>query len=87
MHFLSTFLSITTLLATVFAQAGHLKNHTQEYYLKTKLKPHQKGKARYDGLYLGAYHTGAGLNDAVLVKNQVRPPSNPIAYQSQQHPC
>lgn len=71
MHFLTTLFSITTLVTTVFSQAGGIKNNTQEYYLKTKLKPNQRGKARYDGLYLETYHTGAGLSDAVLVKSEV----------------
>ena len=80
MHFLPTLLSFTTLLATVFAQAGGIKNNTQEYRLMTRLKPNQRGKDRYGGLYVQTYHTGAGLSDAVLTKNKVSSrPRQPFA--------
>lgn len=76
MHLINTLASLAALL--VLAQAD-LKNHTQEYYLKTKLKPNQSGKEDYAGLYVSSYHTGAGLSDATLDKNSVRqlplPPS------------
>ncbi|KAI9697997.1 MAG: hypothetical protein M1836_004350 [Candelina mexicana] len=39
-------------------------NTTQEYFLKTEVI--YGGPYRFDGLYLSAYHTGAGLNDATL---------------------
>lgn len=78
MRFLFTVLTLSTLIAAAFSQADGIKNTTQEYYLKTKLKPNQRGKARYDGLYLQTYHTGAGLSDAVLTKHRVPPPSLPI---------
>lgn len=37
--------------------------HTPKFYLKTK-----SSKPQFDGLYLGSYHTGAGLGDAGLYK-------------------
>lgn len=45
-------------------------NTTREYNLKTCLKPGQPDKSRFDNLWLYAYHTGAGLNDAVLDPNR-----------------
>lgn len=41
----------------------------KHYYLRTKLLPGQKHK-RFDGLYVQLYHTGAGLDDAVVTKNK-----------------
>ncbi|KAK5165107.1 uncharacterized protein LTR77_009204 [Saxophila tyrrhenica] len=52
---------------TLLTTAEAVKNTTQEFRLKTHVKPGQKGKAAYSDLYLEAYHTGAGLDDAVLV--------------------
>ena len=70
MHFTTAILSLTTLLGAAVVLAD-LKNTTCEYHLKTKLKDGQHGKDSYDGLYLSAYHTGAGLNDATFVKHEV----------------
>ncbi|CAK3932297.1 Hypothetical predicted protein [Lecanosticta acicola] len=42
-------------------------NSTQEYRLKTCLKPGQAGKEQYDNLWLVSYHTGAGLSDATFM--------------------
>ncbi|OAA65428.1 hypothetical protein SPI_02215 [Niveomyces insectorum RCEF 264] len=39
------------------------------FYLKTQVKSGQTGKDAFDGLYLYAYHTGAGTNDAMLSSN------------------
>ncbi len=39
-------------------------NTTQEYFLKTEVI--YGGPYRFNGLYLSAYHTGAGTNDATL---------------------
>ena len=61
---------ITALAALVLACEAALKNSSQEYYLQTKLKPGQSGKARFDGLWIEAYHTGAGLDDAVAVDSK-----------------
>lgn len=80
MHLLPTLLSLTALLAAALAQAGSIKNNTQEYHLMTKLKPNQRNKGRYGGLYLQTYHTGAGLSDAVLTKNKVRLPPRQRSY-------
>lgn len=47
------------------------------YILKTRVrnaanpsKPVDKSKVKYNNLYLWAYHTGAGLNDAVVSNNK-----------------
>jgi hypothetical protein len=58
---------VATLLLMSMGVEGALKNSTQKYRLKTDLKPGQPGKGRYNNLYLEAYHTGAGLDDAVMV--------------------
>ena len=67
------------LLAAIFAALSFITlascqnltlNTTQAYYLRTDLKPGQPDKARFDGLYLYAYHTGAGMNDAVFAANK-----------------
>ncbi|KAI9718883.1 MAG: hypothetical protein M1812_003767 [Candelaria pacifica] len=42
-------------------------NTTQEYLLRTQVI--YGGPYRFNGLYLSAYHTGAGLNDATLVRD------------------
>ncbi len=36
------------------------------FYLRTHVKSGQGNKQAFNGLYLFAYHTGAGLNDAML---------------------
>lgn len=42
-----------------------------EYRLKTQLvNDNDTAKAHFDGLYLTAFHTGAGTNDAVFVADQ-----------------
>lgn len=65
MHLSTALLSLGALASTAMAAT----NTTQEYYLKTALKPHQRNKAAYDNLYLVSYHTGAGLSDATFDKN------------------
>ena len=64
MRFINTIIVVATGLL-IGAEA--IKNTTQEFRLKTCLKPGQSGKKQYDNLYLEAYHTGAGLDDAVMV--------------------
>jgi len=54
-------------LATAWAQS---LNTSREFHLHTQLKPGQDGKARFDNLWLYAYHTGAGMNDAMLSANK-----------------
>lgn len=61
--------TITALSLATSALAAGI-NNTQEFYLRTELKTNETGKDAYDGLYIEAYHTGAGLNDAVLVANE-----------------
>ena len=67
-------MKLATLLITLYAfiattlAAPPLKNSTQEYYLKTALKPKQSGKGRFNNLWVVAWHTGAGLDDAVTLK-------------------
>lgn len=64
LHFITA--AVFLALGVVEAQ---IENTTQEYRLKTDLKPGQRGKQRFNNLYIEAYHTGAGLSDAVMVKN------------------
>ncbi|KAI9829331.1 MAG: hypothetical protein M1819_006394 [Sarea resinae] len=67
-------LSALTLTAASPAPISHDHKRdvapTQQYYLRTSLVPGSNGSSAHDGLYLEAYHTGAGLNDAVLVANK-----------------
>ncbi|CZT17457.1 uncharacterized protein RCC_03291 [Ramularia collo-cygni] len=59
---------INLLAATGLASAAVIERGAsvkQEYYLKTHVK---SGYNRFDNLYLEAYHTGAGLNDATFNK-------------------
>jgi len=65
MQFIVTFLSLITLLSTALAA----QNTSREYHLRTCLKPHQPGKERFENLWLQAYHTGAGENDATFTSN------------------
>lgn len=64
MDLLAILLAFTTLLATAFAQTA--VNTSQEYNLRTCLKPGQPHKARFDNLWMYAYHTGAGMNDVTF---------------------
>lgn len=64
---------LTTALAAFLwasTSAGEAINTSREFYLHTQLKPNQAGKERFDGLWLYAYHTGAGMNDAMLSRNK-----------------
>lgn len=69
LHLLSTYLSSTaaTATVTVTAPAPCFTPTGPEYYLKTQVI--KGGNSSKSGLYLEAYHTGAGENDAVLVPN------------------
>ncbi|PNS15084.1 hypothetical protein CAC42_2313 [Sphaceloma murrayae] len=61
------------LLITTFAFVGFSTaalNTTRSFKLMTKVKPGKSNKKQFNGLYLSAYHSGAGLNDAVLVKGK-----------------
>ena len=68
MNLINLILTLSAFFATALCQSPLFTNTSQEYHLKTKLKPGQAGKQRFDGLYLESYHTGAGLDDAVTVK-------------------
>ena len=57
----------STTTVTVTAPAPCFTPTGPEYYLKTHVV--DGGNSSKDGLYLDGYHTGAGLNDAVLVPN------------------
>ncbi|KAK0983102.1 hypothetical protein LTR91_011334 [Friedmanniomyces endolithicus] len=63
MQLLPALFAFSALVAAAVCQSV---NTSQEYNLKTCLKPNQPGKQRFDNLYLYAYHTGAGENDAVF---------------------
>lgn len=67
MHLITLITTLSTFLLTTNAA---LKNSSQEYYLQTKVKPGQTGKAHLNGLWLEAWHTGAGLDDAVAVPSK-----------------
>ncbi|KAK8200329.1 hypothetical protein HDK77DRAFT_225434 [Phyllosticta capitalensis] len=44
-----------------------------EFRLQTKLvNANDSTKAKFSGLYLSSYHTGAGLSDAVFIANETR---------------
>ena len=58
---LSTLIAAAGLVATAVARPP--------FKLRTQLKPGQTGKEAFDGLWLFAYHTGAGTNDAVMSSN------------------
>ncbi|KAF2227513.1 hypothetical protein BDZ85DRAFT_315086 [Elsinoe ampelina] len=48
-------------------------NTTRSFKLVTQVKANQlknKNKKQFDGLYLSGYHSGAGMNDAVLLKGK-----------------
>ncbi|KAK3721049.1 hypothetical protein LTR37_003339 [Vermiconidia calcicola] len=67
MQLIQLILTLATFLLTVKCQ---VQNTTQQYRLKTELKPNQPGKERYGNLYLAGYHIAAGLSDAVLLSDQ-----------------
>ena len=65
MHLSATVLAVATLASTAYSAL----NTTQEYRLRTSIKAHQRGKAHFNDLWLQAYHTGAGLDDATFTTN------------------
>ena len=76
---MQTIIALLTLGAVVFGQptpaspsSSTVANTTQEYNLRTCLKPGQDDKSRFDNLWLVAYHTGAGLNDATFNADRER---------------
>lgn len=60
---------VATALLWALGVEAAIQNTTQEYRLKTNIKSGQRSKQRFNDLYIEAYHTGAGLDDAVMVKN------------------
>ncbi|KAK5121537.1 hypothetical protein LTR85_005370 [Meristemomyces frigidus] len=61
----TTLLAFTTLLTAATAQYVGL-NTSQEFNIRTCLKPNQPGKERFDNLWLVGHHSGAGQSDAVF---------------------
>lgn len=64
-------LTLLSLAATGLAQISGA-NTTRSFLIKTCLQPNQTSSSnvsRFEDLYLTSYHTGAGLNDAVLTAN------------------
>ncbi|CAK7242803.1 MAG: hypothetical protein STHCBS139747_004305 [Sporothrix thermara] len=71
---LSTTLRVVTLMAGLWAALGYARNNdvasassidnNSPFVLRTQVK--NGGDAKFDDLYVFAYHTGAGLNDAML---------------------
>ncbi|KAK4987052.1 hypothetical protein LTR66_001544 [Elasticomyces elasticus] len=66
MRFLLLFCTITTLICSARCQPSPPFNTSREYLLRTEVKPHQRGKSRFNNLWVVSSHTGAGLGDAVL---------------------
>lgn len=64
---LFTAAAFTAIVWTASAQA---LNTSREFNLRTQLKAGQESKADYDGLWLYAHHTGAGMNDAMFTSNR-----------------
>ena len=89
MHFLCVL--ALPLLGLALAQIPPL-NTSQEFYVRTQVRPGQTGKEAFENLWLYAYHTGAGTNDAMLSSNKshaargslnasaLRPPSGRTLY-------
>ncbi|KAK5127302.1 hypothetical protein LTR08_004440 [Meristemomyces frigidus] len=69
MHLPTALLTLSTLLTTTLTQHTNL-NTSQEYNLRTCLKPNQPGKDRFENLWLSTYHIGAGQSDAVFLPNR-----------------
>ena len=63
-------MKLTAYLATLGAILPASLAATKYYNLKTALKAGQSGKAVFDNLYLEAFHSGAGFNDAVLTTSK-----------------
>lgn len=67
MHLSTVLLTLTTLTSTL---AVGVHNTSQEYRLKTAVKPNQPKKTRFNNLWLQGYHTGAGLNDVTFTTQE-----------------
>ena len=66
MHLLKAILAVQASAVLVQAQ---FSNTSQQFYLRTEVKPGQSGKAAFNNLWLYAYHTGSATNDAMLSSN------------------
>jgi len=64
MHFFTTALLAVSALSSTWAASTPKK-----YHLKTAVKPGQSGKARFNDLWLYAYHTAAGFNAVTFDKD------------------
>ncbi|KXL43587.1 hypothetical protein M433DRAFT_144936 [Acidomyces richmondensis BFW] len=64
MHFV-----FRTLLAVSAISSAWAASTPKKYHLKTSLKPGQSDKARFDELWLYAYHTAAGFNAVTFSKS------------------
>lgn len=65
---LASFVTLFTFLSAIFASP--LEPRVAEYHLQTRIVNGKNDKGTPKGnLLVEAYHTGAGLNDAVLTKN------------------
>jgi len=71
MRFITSTITILSVVASAVGQSLSL-NTSEAYYLRTQLKSNQTGQGKHEDLWLSAYHTGAGLNDAVLNSNRSR---------------
>lgn len=57
------------MLASMVTSGLAALNDTQQYRLKSELKPGQRNKRLFENMYLYSYHTGAGLGDATFSRN------------------
>ncbi|KAK5133724.1 hypothetical protein LTR08_007478 [Meristemomyces frigidus] len=77
MHPLTALLTLSTLLPTALTQYANL-NTSQEYNLRTCLKPNQPGKERFENLWLSTFHIGAAQSDAVFLPDRTN--TTPAAF-------
>lgn len=73
LSFLSTYLALastTTIAAAAAAKPKSTKTSTSSYSYLLQTHVINGGRKDFDGLYVQAYHTGAGLNDVTLGKGK-----------------
>jgi len=69
MIFFTTFVTLFTFFSVALSSPVESRA-LKEYRLQTKIVNNKNDHGSFKGkLWLSAYHTGAGLNDAVLLKN------------------
>ena len=66
MYFTTTVAAALAVAGTAFSQTYGQINTTQEYQLRTRVKPSQGNKTRFENLWVDSYHTGAGMSDVTL---------------------